>query len=143
SLKKTKLKKFKKPSLKKFHHSKPTELIYFTTEIEKYMKISDLIITKPGGLTVSEALACNLPMAIFDAIPGQEEENAEFLIKNNMAIQLGKDFSSKESITALLKDSKQLIKMKEACISFDKSDSKENILKEIIRLVNEKNNSSI
>ena len=54
------------------------------------MSISDLIITKPGGLTVSEALACKLPMALFNAIPGQEEENAEFLVKNNMAVKIGK-----------------------------------------------------
>lgn len=44
------------------------------------MKCADMIITKPGGLTVTEALACNIPLVIFDAIPGQEEENADFLI---------------------------------------------------------------
>ena len=52
----------------------PPGLIYFTDEVEKYMHASDLLVTKPGGLTVSEALACNLPMAVFDAIPGQEED---------------------------------------------------------------------
>lgn len=39
--------------------SKKTKLIQFTTEVERFMHASDLIITKPGGLTVSEALACN------------------------------------------------------------------------------------
>ena len=39
-----------------------------------------------SGLTVTEALACNTPLVIFDAIPGQEEENADFLVKNNMAV---------------------------------------------------------
>ncbi len=42
------------------------------------MRACDLLITKPGGLTVSEALACNIPLAVFDAIPGQEEDNADF-----------------------------------------------------------------
>ena len=57
---------------------KPTHLVEFTTEVQTYMHASDLLITKPGGLTVSEALASGLPMAVFDAIPGQEEDNAQF-----------------------------------------------------------------
>ncbi len=42
------------------------------------MQASDLIITKPGGLTVTEALASNLPLLVFNSIPGQEEDNADF-----------------------------------------------------------------
>ena len=57
-----------------------TKLIYFTDEVEKYMHAADLLVTKPGGLTVSEALACDIPLAVFDAIPGQEEDNAQFLL---------------------------------------------------------------
>ncbi len=53
---------------------KPTELIFFTNEVHKFMHSSNIIITKPGGLTISEALACNIPMVVFDAIPGQEQE---------------------------------------------------------------------
>ena len=67
---------------------KPTKVIYFTDEVENYMRASDLLITKPGGLTVSEALACDVPLAVFDAIPGQEEDNANFLLMNDMAVHL-------------------------------------------------------
>ena len=66
------------------------------------MQVADLIITKPGGLTISEAIACNLPMAIFKAIPGQEEENAEFLIDNNMAVKLEKNSTCAKTIENLL-----------------------------------------
>ena len=41
------------------------------------LKISDLFIGKPGGLTTSEALACGLPIAIISPIPGQDERNTE------------------------------------------------------------------
>jgi processive 1,2-diacylglycerol beta-glucosyltransferase len=51
------------------------------------MEISDLIITKPGGLTVTEAFAKNIPMIIPFLIPGQEEENAEMLVKIGAAIR--------------------------------------------------------
>lgn len=47
--------------------------------VEELMSVSDLIITKAGGLTVSEALTKHLPLVIYKAIPGQEEENARFV----------------------------------------------------------------
>lgn len=107
--------------------SKLTKLIYFTEEISKYMQASDIIITKPGGLTITEALACNIPMAIFDAIPGQEEDNAEFLINHNMAIKLENNISYSKVLEELLEDKDKLSKMKEACKSFEKNDSTKNI----------------
>ena len=67
---------------------KITKLVFFTDRVADYMHASDLLVTKPGGLTVSEALACSIPLAVFDAIPGQEEDNANFLIAHNMAIPL-------------------------------------------------------
>lgn len=107
--------------------SKKTKLIYFTNEINKFMQASDIIITKPGGLTVTEALACNIPMAVFDAIPGQEEENAEFLLKHNMAVRIKDGDSCRKAIVELLKDGNKLENMKEACKSFGKNDSTKNI----------------
>lgn len=107
--------------------NKKTKLIYFTDEVSKYMQASDVIITKPGGLTVTESIACNIPMAIFDAIPGQEEENAEFLVKHNMATKIGDENSCADVIVDLLLDKNKLDNMKEACKSFDKNNSSKNI----------------
>ena len=106
---------------------KQTLLVYFTDEVEKYMHASDLIITKPGGLTVSEALACNIPLAVFDAIPGQEEDNANFLLQHEMAVKLAKGGNCGPVIERLLADHEELRKMRESCEQFDKSDSSKNI----------------
>ncbi len=133
----------KKPSINKpkgISNNKATKLIYFTNEVAKYMFASDLIITKPGGLTVSEALACNLPMAIFNAIPGQEEENADFLVDNNMAVRLGKGSYCEETIRKLLSDRDKLESMRASCETFDKSTSCDNIYNLIESLVNNKVN---
>ncbi len=51
------------------------------------MKISDLFIGKPGGLTTAEALACSLPMIIVDPIPGQEERNSDHLLEKGCALK--------------------------------------------------------
>jgi len=51
----------------------------YVHNLEELMEVSDLIITKAGGLTVSEALTKHLPLVIFKPIPGQEVENAQFV----------------------------------------------------------------
>jgi processive 1,2-diacylglycerol beta-glucosyltransferase len=51
----------------------------YVDEIWELMAEARLLVTKPGGITVSEALAAGLPMVAYGAIPGQEEENVRFL----------------------------------------------------------------
>lgn len=51
----------------------------FVKNVEELMSAADLIITKAGGLTVSEALTKRVPLVIFKPIPGQEEENTKYL----------------------------------------------------------------
>ncbi|CAI6017879.1 Processive diacylglycerol beta-glucosyltransferase [Paenibacillus sp. JJ-100] len=53
-------------------------IIGYTTEIDKLMEVSDLLITKPGGITCSEGLAKGIPMLFHNPIPGQEEENVHY-----------------------------------------------------------------
>lgn len=113
---------------------KPTKLVFFTDEVENYMHAADLLITKPGGLTVSEALACGIPLAVFDAIPGQEEDNANFLLTHNMAVKLENGDDCGETIRSLLADSQKLNDMRSSCRGFDKSRSAENILRLIQEL---------
>ena len=59
----------------------------YTRTIERAMAASDLAITKPGGLTVSECLAVGLPMIVVSPIPGQEERNADYLLENGAALK--------------------------------------------------------
>jgi len=57
-------------------------LVRWTDKMAEYMKISDVIITKAGGLTVSECLTLKKPMIMINPILGQEEYNAKFVQKN-------------------------------------------------------------
>jgi processive 1,2-diacylglycerol beta-glucosyltransferase len=57
-------------------------LLGFTKEIDQLMEVSDLLVTKPGGLTVTEALTKGIPMLFYQAIPGQEEENCQYFVEN-------------------------------------------------------------
>lgn len=114
---------------------KQTKLVFFTNEVEKYMHASDLIVTKPGGLTVSEALACDIPLAVFDAIPGQEEDNANFLVAHEMGVRIQEGDNCAEIVDSLLADHERLAKMRSSCEKFDKSESVKNILSLIQELL--------
>lgn len=59
----------------------------FVDNIDELMSVSDLLITKPGGLSCSEALAKQLPMILVFPIPGQEEHNAQVLEKAGTALR--------------------------------------------------------
>jgi processive 1,2-diacylglycerol beta-glucosyltransferase len=59
----------------------------YTDQIERLMACADLVVTKPGGLTVSECLAMGLPMILNAPIPGQEEHNANFLVEQGAAFK--------------------------------------------------------
>jgi processive 1,2-diacylglycerol beta-glucosyltransferase len=59
----------------------------FTTEMDQYMAAADLLVGKAGGLTTSEALARELPIALVEPIPGQEERNADHLLEAGAAIR--------------------------------------------------------
>ncbi len=71
----------------------------YVHNVEELMEVSDLIITKAGGLTVSEALTKHLPLVIFKPIPGQEVENAQFVQR----VGAGQVAGSEEELEQLLK----------------------------------------
>ncbi len=71
----------------------------FVNNIELYMDAADLIISKPGGLTTSEALAKRLPMLMCNHIEGQETRNVEFLLSCGAALAVGKGESLGSKVT--------------------------------------------
>ncbi len=74
----------------------------FVDNVELIMDASDFIVSKPGGLTTSEALAKALPMILIDPIPGQEDRNFEFLVNNGLAIGVSETFTVGEALYQLL-----------------------------------------
>jgi processive 1,2-diacylglycerol beta-glucosyltransferase len=63
----------------RFQHPN-VHIIGYTKEISKLMDVSDLLVTKPGGMTCTEGMSKGIPMLFYEPIPGQEEENAEYFV---------------------------------------------------------------
>ena len=98
-------------------------VLKYTKDVPSLMHISSLVVTKPGGLTSSESLASNLPILIINPIPGQEEENAEFLEASGSAVWLKKEDNIDEVINNLLNNHQKLEQMKKQTTQIAKPNS--------------------
>ena len=90
-----------KKELDRIKFKKDVYVYGFVKNIDEIMDASDYIVTKPGGLTVSEALAKELPIILINPIPGQEERNCDFLVNNGLAVSATKNISVAEALNQL------------------------------------------
>ncbi|WP_373482331.1 glycosyltransferase [Acetobacterium sp.] len=88
---------------------KIVEIHGFVNNVSELMDESDAIISKPGGLTTTEAIVKNIPMIIPFYYPGQEEENADYLVDGGMAIKVDK-IKDLTSMVDFLFENKYIIK---------------------------------
>ncbi len=108
-------------------------LIYeFVSNVDEFMELSSLIITKPGGMTTAESLAKNLPMVIVNPIPGQEMRNTDFLIHKGIAVRIDSTNDIGEEVEILLKSPERLNAMRQAALESAKPFSAINIAKLIL-----------
>lgn len=93
---------------KRFH------VLGFVTNVHEYMTACDFAISKAGGLTTSEALACGLPVIAFPVLPGQEEYNADYLVHLGAGIKPRHAAQLQYQVKRLLDNPGQIEKMR-AC----------------------------
>ncbi len=96
----------KKLEAVKLRHEK--HVYGFVDNVDLMMDAADCIVSKPGGLTTSETLAKQLPMIMINPIPGQEEDNANFLLNTGMALTTNKHFSVDEAVYYLFSNPQRL-----------------------------------
>jgi len=105
------------------------KVLEYTDKVAQLMSISDLVVTKPGGLTTTESLASGLPIVVINPIPGQEEENAEFLEKNKLAIWIKKDDDIEKVLSELFSNPDKMQEMKVNARLMSKKNSTKDICK--------------
>lgn len=108
----------------------------YVNNIDLLMDASDIIITKPGGLTTSEALTKGLPMILMTPIPGQEERNAEFFLNNGVAAMITDTFPIDECLFHILNNKERLLMMKHAIENMAKPDAAKMLGDFIIETIN-------
>ena len=85
-------------------HVKPLPYISSREEMNKLYEEMDAIVTKPGGVTISEVLQKRLPVFVRSVLPGQEEINLRYLTKKGLVFRLKPKKSFEQELLGILKD---------------------------------------
>lgn len=99
----------------------------FTNDVFNLMKISDLVISKPGGATVTECLEMKVPMVLVPGLGGQEKYNARFMAKKKYGIKVRGLRTFKKCIKRLESNPTAISKMHEKMLKIDNNKSVEKI----------------
>ncbi len=93
-------------------HPVKVKVVGFTREMDELMAASDMLVGKPGGLTMSEALIKGLVFVIVNPIPGQEARNTDHLLEEGAALRCNNLPALAWKIDRLLDDPARLASMK-------------------------------
>jgi len=111
-------------------------ILPYVSNVNELMGVSDIIITKPGGITTAEALAKRLPMIIINPIPGQEASNAAYLTKAGAALRTNDLKNINLLLDELLDNPEKLAAMKEASGNISKPNASIDAAKLILGIEN-------
>ena len=107
----------------------------YADNIDELMEISSLIISKPGGITISESFAKGLPVLVVKPIPGHEQMNTEHLVRHKVAIKIDKLSDAAVFVAELFSNPQALKNMRERVKAFSKPNSATNIAKTILERI--------
>ncbi|MEP6901356.1 MAG: glycosyltransferase [Actinomycetota bacterium] len=128
--------------LKKLSNSATVTINVFswTSLIAPLMQTAQILATKPGGVTLSEAAACGLPLVLFDAIPGPENANAAHFVEAGAAFLTKDSKDTAAKIIRLLQDGDKLRQMSESCRQLTRPQASRKIVELARQKINLTNN---
>lgn len=106
--------------------------IGFTKQMDLFMAAADILLSKPGGLTVSEAMARGLPMCIANPIPGQEERNSDHLLEAGVAIKCNNLLTLGYKLEQLVQTPGRLDTMRTKAKAFGKPHAAEAVVRTLL-----------
>jgi len=107
--------------------------VEYTNEMPKYFAASDIVVTKPGGISVSECLAMKKPLIVMNPIAGHEERNSDYLLEHSVALKAYDEASLLFKYTLFLYDSERLDFMNAAVKKISKPRAGFDILKFVLK----------
>lgn len=114
-------------------HNYPfVDILGYVHNLEEWYKLVDFVLTKPGGLTVSEAIACGAFCILVKPIPGHEEANKDFLVRQGLAIYANNLHTLPEEILDLVSNEEYLINWRMRIRQFRKKQPAKQIAQQLI-----------
>ena len=115
------------------HLRMPTRVLGFVDDMADLMAVSDLMVAKAGGLTISEALGSGLPMILYHIIPGQERMNAEYVARAGAAVIAPRPADVMRSVRQCVEEPGRLEAMARAAKQLGHPRAAEDIVTQVIR----------
>ena len=123
--------------LQPLHTKDPNlRILKHVENIAGLMDIAEVLVTKAGGVTVSEALAKGLPMIIYKPNPGHEEANADYLLRHHAALVTKREYRLKSALERLVLDDSFRERFRRNCLKLAIPNSAEISAKLIKRMLN-------
>ena len=113
--------------------SMPVRLHGFVETMAQLMGVSDVIVSKAGGLTVSEALACGKPLVLYHVVPGQEELNASYVAQHGAGVIAQRPGEAAAAVAACLSDPERLPRMRRAVEALSRPHAARDIIEQVVR----------
>ena len=104
-----------KERLEKYPWPMPTRVYGFVHEMPDFMRAADILVTKAGPGTITEALNAGLPMILYSRLPGQEEGNVDYVISEGVGVWAPKTSYIVSTLKAWIAHPRQLELAAEAC----------------------------
>lgn len=117
--------------------NKTVRILGFTKDMPELMTIGDVLVTKPGGLTTTEAIMKAIPLVIPYYIPGQEEENVDYLLNNGLALKTSKNYPLSTIIEILMDNPDRRQEIVDRMVKRRKVDSSLKTAKLVMKLIEE------
>jgi 1,2-diacylglycerol 3-beta-galactosyltransferase len=104
-----------KQHLEAYQWPMETRIYGFVHEMPDFMRAANILVTKAGPGTISEALNAGLPMILFSRLPGQEDGNVDYVISEGVGVWAPKTSYIVSALHAWITHPKQLELAAEAC----------------------------
>ena len=124
------------------HLNLPLKVLGYIKKVDELMEISDLLISKPGGLTTAEALVKKLPLGIIDSLAGQERRNQQLLSEKGVTFELKDKEDLIDLIQGFLNNSFDLTQWRQGVSRLARPQATQEIVEKLVSLTKERKDDS-
>ena len=115
------------------HATMPVRVLGFIDQMPEAVALSDLIVAKAGGLTITEAMGRGVPLIIYHAIPGQERFNAQYVAAQGAAVIAESPHEVAQAVCRFFEDSAHAAGMRKAAVSLSRPYAAEAIVSQVVK----------
>ncbi len=115
------------------------KVLGFTKDVYNLLSISDVVISKPGGATLTECIDMRVPLILIPGNGGPEKYNARYICKKKYGCKVFNAFGLVRAVKKTLKNERLVEKWRENMGKHDKNESTKKILELTIKLLKDKN----